>query len=122
MERVQGQAQVPENGAGEAGSLRSKPQIQSEAQGKEERKNRCRRWCEGHHKKIFFRAPAIALVDMKKSNAAGGRRCNASVPMHVAGLLSEFWSARDVGGSAIPAGDELFRISPDILIHSTQFR
>lgn len=110
MERVEGQAQVPENGAWEAASLRSKPQIQSEAEEKEESKNRCSRRCEGHHKKIFFRAPAIALVDMKKSNAAGGRRCSASVPMLVAGLLNEFWSARGVGGSATPAGDEPFSI------------
>jgi hypothetical protein len=110
MERVQGSAQVPENGAWEAGSLRTKPQIQGEAEGKEERKNRCSRECEGHHKKIFFHAPVIALVDMKNSNAAGGRRCSASAPMHVAGLLSEFWTGKDVGGSATPAGDELFRI------------
>ena len=61
----------------------------------------------------------IALVDMKKSNAAGGRRCSASVPMLVAGLLNEFWSARGVGGSVTPAADELFRFSPDILIHLT---
>ncbi len=31
MERVEGQAQVPENGAWEAAPLRSKPQIQREA-------------------------------------------------------------------------------------------
>jgi len=56
----------------------------------------------------YFRVPAIALVDTKNSIAAGGRRCNASVPMRVAGLSNEFWSGRGVGRSVIPAADDLF--------------
>ena len=110
MERVESQGQVPENGAWEAGSLRSKPQIQSAAKGTHTTKERPGRRSEGHHQKFFFRVPAIALVDTRNSTAAGGRRCSVSVPMRVAGLLNEFWSARGVGGSATPAGDELFWI------------
>jgi hypothetical protein len=62
----------------------------------------------GSSQEIFFHAPAIVLGDTKNSNAAGGRRCSASVPMHAAELLNEFWRGRGVGGSAAPAGDEHF--------------
>jgi hypothetical protein len=110
MERMESQAQVPENGSWEAGSPNSKPQIPSEAKGTEETKNWRGRRREGHQKEIFFHAPAIVQVDTKNFNAAGGRHCSASVPMHVAGLLNEFWSGRGVGGSATPAGDELLLI------------
>jgi hypothetical protein len=110
MERVESQAQVPENGSCEAGSPNSKPQIQGEAKGTEETNNWRGRRREGHQKEIFFHAPAIVLVDTKNSNAVGGRRCSASVPMHVAGLLNEFWSGRGAGGSATPSGDELYWI------------
>ena len=62
---------------------------------------------EGHHKEFFFRAPAIVRVDMRNSNAGGGRRCSASVPMHVAALWNAFWSGRGVGGNATPVGNEI---------------
>ena len=69
----------------------------------EEAKKRCHRGREGHHKKIFFHAAVIARDDTRNSTPVGGRRCSASVPMHVAVL----WSGRGVGGSVTPAADEL---------------
>lgn len=62
MERVESQAQVPENWSGAAGSPRSKPQIQSEAEETEETNTRRDRRCEGHHKKfifVFLRSPWV---------------------------------------------------------------
>jgi hypothetical protein len=64
----------------------------------------------GSSQEIIFHTTAIALVDTNNSSAAGGRRCSVSVPMHVAGLLNEFWNGKGVGGSATPAGNKLFWI------------
>ena len=107
MERVEGEASISTDRQREARPLCSEPQIQNTTEGTEETKSRSSRRCEGHHKKIFFHAPAIVRGDMRNSNAGGGRRCNASVPMHVAALWNGFWSGRGGGGSVIPTGDEL---------------
>jgi hypothetical protein len=106
MEAVEGPASVPANRPWEAGSPSSKPTISSAAEGTEETKNPCHRRREGHHKKIFFRAPVIARVDTRNLTPAGGRRCSASVPMHAAGLSNEFWSESGVGGSVTPTADK----------------
>jgi hypothetical protein len=107
MEGMEGPASVPANRPREAGPPGSKPAISRAAEGTEEAKNRCHRGCEGHPKKIFFRAPVIARVDTRNLTPAGGRRRSASVPMHAAGLSNEFWSESGVGGSVTPAADEL---------------
>jgi hypothetical protein len=106
MEGLEGEASVPSNGQRETGPPGSKPALSGAAEGTEEARKRCHRRREGHHKKIFFHAPVIARDDIRNTTAAGGRRCSASVPMHVAVLWSEFWSGRGVGGNVTPAVDE----------------
>ncbi len=61
---------------------------------------------EGHHNKIFFRAPAIAPGATRCCSAAGGHRCRGSVPMRVAVPWNGFWSGRGAGESGSPLGDE----------------
>lgn len=55
---------------------------------------------------FFFRAPAIGLDVTRSSSAAGGRRCNGSVPGCVAVPWNGFWSGRGAGESGSPPGDE----------------
>ena len=107
MEGVEGQAAIPANRQWEASPACSEPQVQDAAKGTEKAKSRKHSRREGHHKKIFFHAPAIVQVDMRNSNAGGGRRCSDSVPMHVAALWNAFWSGRGVGGNATPVGNEI---------------
>jgi len=107
MEGVEGQTAISTNRQWEASPACSEPQVQDAAKGTEKAKSRKHSRREGHHKKIFFHAPAIDRGDMRNSNAGGGRRCNDSVPMPAGALWNGFWSGRGVGGSAIPTGNDL---------------
>lgn len=107
MESLEGAVSIPANRPWEAGPSCSEPQVPSAAEGTKEANNRSDRQGEGHHKEIFFHAPVIVQDVTRNSSAAGGRRCNGSVPMHAAGLWNEFWSGRGAGGNATRAGDEL---------------
>jgi hypothetical protein len=78
MEGVESAAAIPANCPWKAGPPCSEPQIQSAAEGTKETKGQCSKRREGHHKNIFFRAPAIVRGDTRNSDAAGGRRCSGS--------------------------------------------
>lgn len=78
-----------------------------------------RRPREGHRKKKYFVAPAIARAATRSSNAADARRCSDFARGCADGLWSGFWSENAAGGngnrSGESAGSELPGDSPEIL-------